>query len=135
VPRAATGSPSLPADPVAFGEVADIPDREAATPAGAAVGTTVAAADPEEVGPGAAARTEDPVENTARATETDRATTLGGADALDETRRGTPGQSGVQPLVGLATLTEWIPGNAYGRSFQLFPESGLTNSWPVVVPT
>ncbi len=36
---------------------------------------------------------------------------------------------------GLATLTDRICGNTYGRTFQDFPASGLTNNWPVVVPT
>ncbi len=36
---------------------------------------------------------------------------------------------------GPATLTEWIPGKAYGTTDQVFPAFGLTNNWPVVVPT
>ncbi len=36
---------------------------------------------------------------------------------------------------GLATLTERIWGNTYGRTCQDFPALGLMNSWPVVVPT
>ena len=39
------------------------------------------------------------------------------------------------PADGLATLTEWMPGNWNGKSRQVFPASGLTKSWPVVVPT
>jgi hypothetical protein len=34
-----------------------------------------------------------------------------------------------------ATETEWIDGNRYGTSVQLFAPSGDTNNWPVVVPT
>ncbi len=40
-----------------------------------------------------------------------------------------------QRAPGLATLTEWIPGNEYRTSCQLRPASGLTNRCPVVVPT
>ena len=39
-----------------------------------------------------------------------------------------PGARGGYPAGGFATLTEWMPGNWNGRSCQLRPASGLTNS-------
>ena len=45
-----------------------------------------------------------------------------------------PGRRGSYLASGLATLTDRIWGNTYGRTCQDFPASGLTNSWPVVVP-
>ncbi len=96
----------------------------------AAVDSTGAEVDPPEAG-----RTGARVGSTAPATGIGRPTTPVGADGRGGNKRSSTRRSAAHPDEGLATLTEWMPGNENGSSVQVLPAFGLTNSCPVVVPT